>query len=239
MKKHFATRLLFAVMICFLSQVSFASVIWGTDASDGLNTITGDRSTDGGGLVASNGSEWDASGTSISWEIVPVLDQASQVVYWEYTYIIDTSQSGKAVSNMILEFTKDELGINIMDVNGPVEGPKTWTKSGNQEFPAGSDIYGIKFDYSQDDDQQTIYTFTTDRSPVYGVFFAKGGNNTDNTLYSSALLFSDYKTNMSLTDIDFIVRPNGMTVVPVPAAFWLFGSALMALIGLRRKQLSG
>ena len=36
---------------------------------------------------------------------------------------------------MILEFIEDELGINIMDVNGPVEGPKPGQSPATRSFP--------------------------------------------------------------------------------------------------------
>ena len=230
MKLHKISYILFGVLIYLVSQASFAVAVWGTDVT-GSDLMSSRSTAPLGGLTANPGSEWATDGTSISWDIS--FDGA----YWNYKYTIDTSESGKAVSNFILEFTQDKLCCKILNPNGGIEGPQLWTKSGNQDFPNGSTIFGVKFDFGGNDDS-SMYTFKTDRAPVWGTFFAKGGNNTDNFVYNNALDDPNYRTNMQFTENDFIARPNGITVIPVPAAVWLFGSALLGLIGFRRKVMS-
>ena len=223
---------------------TFASTLWGTDASDGLNQITGSRSTaPNGGLTGID--NW--SNASIDWVITPEVEEGTLKVLWTYKYTITAPDPG--VSSIVLEFTDDDMGINIETIKPNEVDTELGTftsnrgNSGQAIYPQQNDIYGIKFD---DPDPEweggtAVLEFITDRSPVLGVFSAIGGNN-DNFgwLYSNALNFPFYRTNNEeaalMTEQNFIVRPNGMTVVPVPAAVWLFGSALIGLVGLRRKQ---
>ena len=100
-----------------------------------------------------------------------------------------------------------------------------------------SDVYGLKFDFGADDSGIVTYTLVTDRAPVWGVFYGDYGESEGlgTVAYSNALNFADYKTITSLTENDYIVRPDGLAVIPIPPAMWLLGSALLGLIGIRRK----
>jgi hypothetical protein len=52
--------------------------------------------------------------------------------------------------------------------------------------------------------------------------------------FASNVGFQDY-INEGLQFYAWAVRPGDVSAVPVPAAFWLFGSGLMGLLGLRRR----
>lgn len=216
--------------ITLLCNSAFAAAIWGTDASSAL---TGSRST-GNGVTAT--APWDQNGGfQVSWNITDNQDGT-----WTYVYDINTTQNVnqvKDISHFLLEVTEDNQPFDILGgTSTPTEGPQTWAEQqGNPGLP--NNLYGVKFDFGATNGLVT-YTIVTNRDPVWGVFYGKDGKLQGNDViaYSDALSFADYKTNETLTIQDFIVRPDGVAVVPVPAAVWLMGSALIGLIGLGRKK---
>jgi hypothetical protein len=230
-------KFLFTVLLVFSllsSSAVLAANLWGTDAyTDTVSVISDSRSV-GGGLVGAG--TW--TDVTLSWEIMPML--MGNTVYWQYTYTIDTSNvmTAKAVSHFILEVSNPDFTLmsDYGDDDFPLEGPQDWTSSGGITLPNG--FFGIKFDFGGSDNE-TVYTFKSPNSPVYGNFWAKGGS--PNELYNVALGVADYDdpTNMNallMDEMNFIVRPNG--VVPLPSAVWFFGSALIGLVGLRKMQAS-
>ncbi len=46
----------------------------------------------------------------------------------------------------------------------------------------------------------------------------------------------DHFHGMSFTSFDYVVTASGASVVPVPAAVWLFGSGLLGLVGVARRR---
>ena len=225
------------IAILFLSlfvSAANAALVWGTDASSALTGMrTSAEFPSSGGVIGTNA--WAEGGFSISWNIT---DNANGT--WTYAYTVDTSTDGqiKSISHLLLEVT-DATPFNIIqyssDEGNDLEGPKDWTttgpgSAGNPGLP--NDLFGVKFDDGADDSGIITYTLVTDRAPVWGVFYAKGGQE---IAYSNALNFADYKTITTLTEYDYIVRPDGLTVIPIPPAMWLLGSGLIGLIGIRRK----
>ncbi len=205
-----------------------AALVWGTSA---IGELEGSRdSTAGGGVTATD--SWDDGGFTISWVITQNLDST-----WTYRYTIDTTggEQDKDISHFILEVTNSEVPLLLLDgTDGPIEGPKTWTEGpGNPDMP--NDIYGVKFDFGGNDGLAS-YTIVTDRAPVYGVFYSKGGRGM--IAYSDALSFPDYMSNDGLDELAFIVRPNGDGVhsMPEPSTFVLFSVAAGAGLLRRRRR---
>jgi len=221
MKKRVTVGTIFTALVLmalvFCSSAS-ASSIWGSDAT---GYLTGSRGI-GNGVDTYN--PW--SGFQISWDITK--DNGTGL--WTYQYTVTGNQP--AVSHFILEVTETPA-FTYTYVSGKIEGPDQWNGSGPGASNTGlpNEFYGIKFDYGNEG--SVVYTITTDRAPVWGVFYAKGGQN---GAWSTALNFGDYKTNTNLTTTDFIVRPDGGGQVPIPAAAWLLGSGLVGLMGIRMRR---
>lgn len=64
-------------------------------------------------------------------------------------------------------------------------------------------------------------------------WFINGGNE----IYAEDETFISINNVGNIDDASFWTEVGGAAPVPVPAAVWLFGSALLGLIGLRRKQM--
>jgi hypothetical protein len=169
----------------------------------------------------------------ISWDIT----YDTTVLKWHYEY--NLSVSDKAISHFILEVsdTAQDNDIENVFINGStasVEGPNTWTKAGNQTMP--NPFYGIKFD---DGGESASYSFDTTLNPVWGNYYAKGGNDHGNLVnaYNNALEDSNFNSDNNL---DFIVRPNGGNTPPVaPEPFsstlFIVGGATLGFRRFRKK----
>ena len=229
---------IFAICLSFLAvNTSTAAVIWGSDASTAL---TGTRtSAENAGVIGTG--PWGEGGFSISWDIS--FDSNSG--YWTYVYSIDTTSSSPttAVAYLLLEVT-DSNPFNIFaGTTYPLTGPQTWTpatgdEDGDNAIPGlPHNINAIRFDVAGNDEGMIDYTLVTDRAPVWGVFYAKEMMNSEQNIvaYANALEYSDYKTISILTELDYIVRPDGTTVIPIPATVWLLGSAVLGLLVTRKK----
>ena len=221
---------------CLVGMGHAQAALWSTDAS---GTLTGCRSSSStvcaGGVNATQA--WSNGGFKIDWTI----SQTGSL--WTYNYTVDVTDSPtkiKDVSHFILEVTNDANPFHILGgTSTPTEGPKTWTASGNPGMP--NPMYGVKFDFGG---PVVNYTMVTDRAPVWGVFYSKDGKDggQDVTAWSAALNDVNYKTSNSFSELDFIVRPDGGSgggsgnPVPVPAAAWLLGSALIGLLSTAKRR---
>ena len=73
------------------------------------------------------------------------------------------------------------------------------------------------------------------------MFYTKDGKTggklkIDVTAWSSALDFSDYKSSETLTTTDYIVRPNGVTIIPEPATMSVLVLGSLAILARRRRR---
>ena len=228
-----------STIICLLASVLFlftvvpakATPIWDSDAS---GELTGNRSSSTASGVDAT-FDWDNGGFIIKWDIVEV-----DTGLWKYTYTVTGETKG--LSHLILEVTEDDDPFTTYGGTLPYEGPDNWSESSSNPLMPNT-IHGVKFDFG---DTKVTYSMTTDRAPVYGVFYTKDGvddaTKEDVVAWSSALNESDYKTNVGLTSTDFIVRPDSYTGyipplnIPEPATMLLIGSGLLVIAASGKKK---
>lgn len=221
MNKTITTILTSLAMLLALTFPAGAS-LWGTSATDSL---TGSRSVGtNNGLTSTGG--WGSF--EISWNI------SQNAGLWTYNYTLSPGSS-PGLSHWILEVTETSFSLDAPTTTNykSIEGPGTWGQKGGSNPGLPTSFFGIKFDEIDDDyavDGKYSFTITTANAPVWGVFYAKGGQD---GVWSNALSGDHPFTSTNYND--YIVRPNGAQV-PVPGALLLLGSGLVAVLGLRSRQ---
>jgi len=154
--------------------------------------------------------------------------------YWEYEYTF-TDSGAPAISHFIMSLSPDCTGYNgcVNNLTGDYEDVEFGTfgpHSSNPGFPVGQSIFGFKVDLDDVDEDEFTITFTSNRAPVYGHIYGKGG--------SSSYFYNAGLVDPTSTDpFDYIVRPNGEPSddpVPEPGSFALLGLGAVA-IGLYRR----
>jgi hypothetical protein len=181
------------------------------------------------------GSNWD-SDFGVEWVITDTGGSFNYV----YTFL-GFGFGDKDISHFVLELSPDCISspdpdcVTNIKHNGGNPGDVEY---GNFDGIATS----VKFDYGGGDPQ--VYSFTSNRAPVWGHLAVKDGGGSDTCDAPPAdtptnLICSNQLVGIGLNSdtLNFVARPNGLSQVPVPASVWLFGSAL-GLLGWTRRKLT-
>lgn len=178
-----------------------AALVGGVAQAD----IDGSLTLSGGGLAGTG--VWADTGAvpsaSLSWHVVGLNDG-----WWQYSY--ELVVASKAVSHFSLQVTD---GFNIAtDLRNCTAGtPELGTYApgpSNPNMPAGSSIFGLKFEDFTFNKESSTYSFgfESNHAPVLGNFYAKDGysNNLDqwNALWNTGL-------DPAATNPQYIIRPDG------------------------------
>jgi hypothetical protein len=175
-----------------------------------VNPIT----TSDGSVIG--GGSWE-TGVSLGWSVADAGDN------YLYSYTFQAPDPG--LSHFILQTSGNFTSNNILEIsNDPVVlGTFSSEDQGNSNPGMPGDMYGIKFEGIEGDAPWTL-TLLSDRAPMEGDFYAKGGD--DSYAYNSG--FGGWEGAK-------ILVPDTVTQqVPEAGALLLFGSGLFGLVGYRR-----
>ncbi|MBD3289892.1 PEP-CTERM sorting domain-containing protein [candidate division KSB1 bacterium] len=177
------------------------------------------------GLIAGDG--WNNSQTILQWNVNQNPD-----LTWTYEYSF--SSASPMISHAIIEISPNFTTANILAGTTVYDELKTYTPNqGNSNPGLYGDLYGIKWN------GESSWQIITDRAPMWGHFYAKGGRT---YAYNSAFPgFVDGGYNPALRptfNIDNYIIEQGWvlvpdtesSVVPEPGTLMLLGIGFLGLV---------
>jgi hypothetical protein len=229
-----------------LTLTAGALIACATPVYDTSAVLSGTRSTALNGGILGSGAAYGPAGVGLdfSWLITPTTGGYN----YSYTFS-DYRGRGNGISHFILELSQScltEDSGSLADPNcfknATVDGTATssfqfnaWdsTSTGNSNPGLPVTLHGVKI-YGGGE-APTTYTFFSDRAPVWGDFYIRGGGNPPNYAYNTGITHHD-----SANTQWFIARPDTtVSQTPEPASMALFGAGIgLIAIGRRfvRKQ---
>jgi hypothetical protein len=186
-----------------------------------------------GGLTGN--AQWSTD-FRISWAIT---DNGNGTLTYIYTFS-GFGSPDRDISNFVLDISDDCPTDSFCVYNAKFNGSPIG--SGDIEFGDINGITGaVKFDVGSG--APAVYEFTSNRLPVWGHLAMKDGGGSatcaSGSFGGTALACSNQLLGIGLDSdpLNYVARPNGLaSVVPLPAAVWLFGSALAGLAVVRRRR---
>jgi len=201
-------------------------------------TYVGSLTGGGGGIDAT--AQWNSTSTTFAWTVKDVGAVGGSIL-WQYDYTFTVPD--KNISHLLLEVTDPAAftDFRVLTLSPSNDSPKNFTPGdGNSNPNMPGNLYGLKYEVTNTNTY--TFSFTTLRSPVWGDFYAKDGKSggpgggIDVTAWNTGFLNTDPLDAPKDGSVDYhILRPDGYTPVPIPAAFWLLGTGLLGLVWLRRK----
>ena len=209
-------------------------------SSPSANAFTGNLSSPVASGVDGNGL-WNTSSTAtkITWAVT--LSSG----LWHYNYKLEVPKSD--ISHMIIEasanFKKSDI-LNFCVNQGYVGSYSVGTfnapppsNPGQQPNPyMPGNIYGIKFDNTSGETLE--FSFDSYRTPVWGDFYAKGGNTggSPNSAWNAGFLAVDPMTAAADGSQGFHILVPDTKVVPEPASIIALVVGITGLFFRRKTQ---
>jgi hypothetical protein len=204
--KHFKGHILLLVLV---STLGISLDAW-ADLSGSISY--------GNGLYAS-GDNWTDPSASLAWNVFQLADGN-----YQYDYTFTLPSNARNISHVILQTSDNFTAADMLTGTTPGGVVGLWDGQGSSNPGMPGSLYGIKWDMTG---ALTSFSWTivTDRAPMMGNFYAKDGNASGG-VYAYSGIDGSFGNNVVVPDT---------TPVPLPAAFWLFGSGLAGLVGLRSR----
>lgn len=214
-----------AVAVCALLALT---------ATQSQADLSGSLSTTDGGLV----SNWNTGESTLSWNVEQLNDG-----WFRYSYTL-TVAGDPDISHVMIEVSESFGAENLRNVTTSLKAnigiPAN--NSGNPGMPANADWNNlIKFEETSGTSQTIV--FESDRVPVWGDFYAKGGNGPH--LYNSGLGYTDpldaaadgvHWTQLDTASVAHLLVPDTYTHhMPLPGAM-LLGSLGLAVASHRLRR---
>ena len=172
-----------------------------------------------GGIITGGSWRTDLLTQEVQWRITQ-----GSVYHYEYTFL---NFSKPAISHVILELSGNCIGSECVNLPGAkLEFNTFGPHVSNPGFPEGASIYGVKFDFGGE--SPFMITFDSNRAPVWGNFYTKGG--VDSYAYNEGLL-----DLLSDSPNCFVPRPDTKTQVPEPSTILFLGAGLIGLWAARKR----
>lgn len=216
--------------------MTVAAPVWAVSYSGSLSVGDPDNS-----LIATG--VWNEDSTTLSW----VVDNTTTAGKWHYAYTLEVGgRQGAGISHVIFE-ASDTFGFDnlfapttnppglISEEDDGIEIKTNLPQQGNPDMPGS--VYGIKFNIADDTEVTTLaLSFDSDRVPVWGDFYAKGGLG---ALWNAGFLTADPIVPPDDGSIlsHVLVPDTTTTRIPAPGALILgsFGVALVGWLQGRRR----
>src|SRR5512141_1392487 len=214
--KMASTKIRFLMVVTLLSI--FTALPLAAHSALVGSVTTSDGSVSGGG-------NW-ATGVSLGWSVADVGDN------YLYSYTFQAPSQGSGMSHIILETSTNFEATNIWgNSNGYVLDTFSDTPPSNSNPGMPGSLYGLKFGgfgSTEGSIGEWNFNFTSDRAPMDGDFYAKGGN--DSFAYNSG--FGDRDGAKILVPDTESQRIS----ITEPGALLLFGSGLLGVAVWRRRR---